>query len=235
MSDGLPGPEKQSLAPTAVEALQPRTTIAKSANVTAHVVVEDPIHVGPRVEFHSGTVGRYGFINADTIIYNDVHIGRFTTFARGCQIGGAEHPIHHLTTSFFGVSKAWFPGDPVAMSARMRSNARPQSRRAGRISIGNGVWIGAGAIVLKGVTIGDGAVVGAGAVVTKDVPPYAIVAGNPARVLRMRFDEATVARLLATRWWDLEPTVIAQLPLDEVDACLDKVEQIRRRKTTSNA
>ena len=79
----------------------------------------------------------------------------------------------------------------------------PAHRRIkGDIHVGNDVWIGYRAMILGAVTIGDGAVVGAGAVVTKDVPPYAVVAGNPARVLRFRFEDAVIAKLLIIRWWD---------------------------------
>lgn len=72
----------------------------------------------------------------------------------------------------------------------------------GPVRIGNDVWICSRAIILSGVTIGDGAVIGAGAVVSRDVPPYAVVAGNPARVVRMRFSPEIVARMLEIRWWD---------------------------------
>ena len=72
-----------------------------------------------------------------------------------------------------------------------------------RTVIGNDVWIGKRAIIKAGVKIGDGAVVGAGAVVTKDVPPYAIVAGVPAKIIKYRFDEDTIAQLLKTKWWNL--------------------------------
>jgi virginiamycin A acetyltransferase len=202
--------------------LSDHSSIAKSANVTARVVVEHPIHVSPRAEFHSGSVGRYTFINIDTVIYENVHVGRFSTFARGCQIAGAEHPIHHASTSFFGISGQWFPNDPIAAAANKRRNMRPESRtRPDRTTIGNDVWVGAAALVLKGVTIGDGAVVAAGSVVTKDVPSYAIVAGNPARLMRFRFDEPTIGALLRTRWWDLDPSTIARLPLDDVGALLE--------------
>ena len=72
----------------------------------------------------------------------------------------------------------------------------------GNVTIGNDVWIGQGATILSGVKIGDGAVVGACSVVTRDVPPYAIVAGNPSRLIRMRFDQETVDSLLKIKWWD---------------------------------
>jgi virginiamycin A acetyltransferase len=72
----------------------------------------------------------------------------------------------------------------------------------GDTRVGNDVWIGYGSTVMPGVTIGDGAIVGSCSVVTKDVPPYAIVGGNPAKVIRYRFDEVTIARLLELRWWD---------------------------------
>ena len=72
----------------------------------------------------------------------------------------------------------------------------------GAVRIGNDVWIGQAAQIMSGVRVGDGAIVGAGAIVTRDVPPYAVVAGNPARLIRYRFDDATIAKLVSTAWWD---------------------------------
>ena len=93
------------------------------------------------------------------------------------------------------------------------------------IHIGHDVWIGYGAIIMDGVTVGTGAIVGAAAVVTKDVPPYAIVAGVPARIIRYRFDENTIKRLLESRWWDFPEDFIAtKLKFDDVEQCLDVLE-----------
>ena len=89
--------------------------------------------------------------------------------------------------------------------------------------IGNDVWIGAKAIIRSGVTIGDGAVIGAGAVVTKDVPPYAIVAGVPAKIIRYRFDEELRKALLAAKWWDRDMTELRTLPFNNVRQCLQKL------------
>ncbi|WP_430819836.1 CatB-related O-acetyltransferase [Brevundimonas diminuta] len=203
------------------------STISKAASIKSSVIYEDPIHVGPRVEIHGGSIGRYAFINADTIIYDNVRIGRFVTFARNCQIGGVEHPIHYLSTSFFRISPNWFPNDPLSQNSIRIRNTRPPNRtRDNSISIGNDVWFGAGAIVLKGVRVGDGAVIGAGAVVTRDIEPYSIVAGNPARPIRKRFDESTIDRLLCAKWWDRDPEFIATLPMNDIEKSLAMLEAL---------
>ena len=120
-----------------------------------------------------------------------LRIGRYCSIAKGVTIAlGGEHRTDWVSTYPFG--ELW----PEAQGVP----GHPASR--GDVVIGNDVWIGLDALILSGVTIGDGAVIGARAVVTQDVPPYAVVAGNPARVVRTRFDEETVARLLAIRWWD---------------------------------
>jgi acetyltransferase-like isoleucine patch superfamily enzyme len=121
-----------------------------------------------------------------------VRIGAF------CSIGpdvvfvtGGIHPVDWVSSFPF---RAKF-GLPGAFKDGM-----PMTR--GPVVVGNDVWIGGEAMVLSGVTIGDGAVVAARAVVTRDVPPYAVVAGTPARLLRFRFDERTVEELLQIRWWE---------------------------------
>ena len=120
-----------------------------------------------------------------------IRVGRFTSLAAETRIlGGGEHALDLPST---------YPLRSLML--------RPQSEAwdsfaKGPTVVGNDVWLGYRALVLSGVTIGDGAVVAAGSVVTHDVPPYTVVAGNPARPLRRRFDAATAARLQATRWWD---------------------------------
>ena len=108
-----------------------------------------------------------------------------------------------------------------------------RDRSKGNVSIGHDVWIGTEALILSGVSIGHGAVIAARSVVTKDVPPYAIVAGVPARVIRSRFDPATVASLLRIAWWDWPrekiETALPLLMSDRLDAFLAQYDAVSDR------
>ena len=92
------------------------------------------------------------------------------------------------------------------------------------VTFGSDVWVGRDVYIKGGVTVGDGAVIAARSVVTRDVPPYAIVGGVPARVIRYRFDESTIERLLKVRWWDLDPVWMQQVDPSDVPAVLDYLE-----------
>jgi acetyltransferase-like isoleucine patch superfamily enzyme len=121
-----------------------------------------------------------------------VRVGRFCSLASGVEFFvGGMHRADWISTYPFRV-RFDLPG--------ALTDGQPHSR--GDIEIGNDVWIAAGATILSGVTIGDGAVVGAGAVVSRDVRPYSVVAGNPAREVRRRFDDEAVDQLLKLAWWD---------------------------------
>lgn len=123
-------------------------------------------------------------------------IGRFTAIGPGVTflMPSGDHPMVGPSTYPFTMF-----GGTWAANTLETYLAIPQP---GDTTVGNDVWIGREATILPGVTVGDGAVIGAHSVVTKDVRPYEIVAGNPARHVRLRFDESDIARLLAVRWWD---------------------------------
>lgn len=147
-----------------------------------------------------------------------VEIGAFCSIADRVQIFvGGEHRVDWTTTYPFSV---FWP------SAR-QIEGPPRSR--GDVRIGNDVWLGADSMIMSGVTIGDGAVVGAGAVVTKDVPPYAVLVGNPGKVHRLRFSESIIERLLVLAWWDWSDSKIERyLPLmlsDDIRGFLDAAER----------
>ena len=143
------------------------------------------------------TVGRhtYGYEKDTFLIYTEgalIQVGAFCSIGPQVKVhGGGEHRTDRAST---------FPLNAMLFDPQKRN--RFDDVDSGPTVIGNDVWIGMGATVLAGVRVGDGAVIGARAVVTKDVPDFAVVAGNPARVLRQRFEADVRERLAAVRWWD---------------------------------
>lgn len=148
-------------------------------------------HVGMRTRFYSSTIDRYSYIGNSGYFFKS-DIGSFTSIADNCWCGMPEHSITHASTS------------PVFQKGnnKLRTNfAKIEQPQYKRTIIGNDVWIGNNVSIKAGVTIGDGAVVGMSSVVTKDVPPYAVVVGNPARIIKYRFSEDVIQRLLDIDWW----------------------------------
>ncbi|MBS0171420.1 MAG: CatB-related O-acetyltransferase [Nitrospira sp.] len=140
-----------------------------------------------------------------------VRIGRYCSIAGGVSILTSQE--HHLT---------WVSTFPFQLIFGYDRGLPSPARSKGSVDIGHDVWIGTEALILSGVSVGHGAVIAARSVVTKNVPPYAIVAGVPARVIRYRFDDATIASLLRIAWWDWPREKIeSALPLlmsDRLDA-----------------
>lgn len=150
-------------------------------------------------------------------------IGRFCSFADQVEIFlGGNHRTDWVTTYPFPSFRARWPKAPPL---------DPVAPARGDVVIGSDVLVGAGAAILAGVTIGPGAVIGARTVVTADVPPYAIVVGNPGRVTRLRFSAMQIAGLLHTAWWDLGEAAIGELlPIlmsDDVDALIEAARALR--------
>ena len=157
-------------------------------------IVHPTSKVEPGSSFVSSTMSRHSFCGYDCeVAYAD--IGAFVSIANGVIIGGGRHPMEWIA-----MSPVFYEGRD-SVKAKYSEHGRSQPKP---VIIGHDVWIGRNAVLLPGVNIGHGAVVGAAAVVTKDVPPYAVVAGNPARVIRNRFSDAEIAALLEYRWWDFE-------------------------------
>jgi acetyltransferase-like isoleucine patch superfamily enzyme len=155
-----------------------------------------------------------------------ITVGAFCSFSPEVRVlGGGEHVTTRAST---------FP--LATRFAKPGGSSSLDSVDKGPTTIGNDVWIGLGAILLSGVTIGDGAVIGAGAVVRASVPPYAIVAGNPAELVRYRFDADVRQRLLALQWWNWDDReIFAALPwfMRGVDAFLEEMERTHRSASPS--
>lgn len=145
-------------------------------------------------------IGDYSYVGPGTrVIYTTV--GKFCSIAGGVCLGMGTHPLQFLSSS------------PIFISPHNGTGHRWVDVPVGfdeyeTTVVGNDVWIGSRAMILGGITIGDGAVVAAGAVVTKDVPPYAIVGGVPARIIRYRFTPEMINKLLAVKWWNLPYSMI---------------------------
>ena len=145
--------------------------------------------------------GTYFDRHVNIITWSDqykVHLGKYNSIGRDCNFFlHANHRADWVTTT----SQLLGPVTPEIADMHMNMG-HPTCK--GDIHVGNDVWIGATSTIMSGITIGDGAIIGAGSTVTKDVPPFAIVAGNPSKIVRYRFTEEQIEKLLQISWWDWE-------------------------------
>jgi len=138
-------------------------------------------------------IERYTYFGTNDVIMHS-EIGQFCSVSWGTTIGAANHDYNKVTTHDFLYNDYY--------GIKPEAEAPSYNRFEKKTLIGNDVWIGTNATIGIGLTIGDGAVIGANAMVTKSVPPYAIVVGNPAKILKFRFDESIIKELLDLKWWD---------------------------------
>ncbi|UWZ99757.1 DapH/DapD/GlmU-related protein [Vibrio splendidus] len=171
--------------------------------------------IADRCVLNNVLVGDYSYIQNDcNLMFTE--IGKFTSIAAAVRLNPSNHPwwrptLHHFT---YRPGKYQLGEDPTSLDDEVFS-----WREEDKVQVGHDVWIGHGVIVLPGITIGNGSIVGAGSVVTKDVPPYSIVVGNPAKVLRSRFDDPSYGeRLESLEWWHWDDEKLAEaLPLFQKD------------------
>jgi len=170
--------------------IEEQVVIAKNAKVSAsHLKYYSRLK--EYTELHSSVLGEYSYISQFSIV-NKSNIGKFCSIANGCYIGLWEHNRQVSTHSFYLYEH----------SGGFVEGYKNYDRDDIETKVGNDVWIGANAIVMKGVVIEDGAIIGASAVVTKDVPAYSIVVGNPAKVIKYRYSKEDIAWLLRLEWWN---------------------------------
>jgi virginiamycin A acetyltransferase len=145
---------------------------------------------GGTILYEPCTIGSYNYFAPYTLAYNAI-IGNYCSIGPGCRLGLADHDIHAIST------RAMINNGAEEME--LFDYEHPTV-------IGSDVWLGANVVVKQGIHIGNGAVIGANAVVTKNIPPYAIAVGIPAKVKSYRFDEEKREKLLKSEWYQLEPT-----------------------------
>lgn len=190
---------------------------------------ETRIFLARQIRRHGFSVGEHSYGHPKIRFADQGHrlvIGRFCSIADKVEIllGGGHHMHWTTTFPFSAFPDAW-----------LASTNLPDYRAGGGdVVIGSDVWIGSGAMIMPGVTIGHGAVIAARAVVTRDVAPYTLVAGAPAKLVRSRFEAGLVADLLETAWWELPDSTIATLlPLLQGDRAPELVAAVRRLRAMS--
>jgi acetyltransferase-like isoleucine patch superfamily enzyme len=202
--------------------------------ISRRIRLEPPCGIKSLHIFHETSMGAFSYGVSGFL--SEVEIGRYVSMGELVQIGRGGHPISWMSTSpFFYASGAqmfnigkdfmgaeeffnYVPGPPGNIKVR---NARTTPDFLQKTCIGNDVWVGHNAFIAQGVTIGTGAVIAGHAVVTKDVPEYAIVAGNPAEIKGFRFGATQIAKLLELSWWDYAPWDLVGVPFAEIDKAIE--------------
>ena len=173
--------------------------IRKAINRVCQYISEDTQFLCELNKYKRWEIGQYTYghpSGSPTIIYFaenvKLKIGKFCSFADNVTIMlGVHHPTNWITT---------YPLNVFLFKNPKRHDGYPTAK--GDVFLGNDIWIATGATILSGVTVGNGAVIATGSIVTKDVPPYCIVAGNPAKVIRKRFSDDVIEKLESIKWWD---------------------------------
>jgi acetyltransferase-like isoleucine patch superfamily enzyme len=153
------------------------------------------VTIGEPAQIGSSVIGDYTYISSNSVI-NLTTIGKFCSIGPNLLCGFGVHPLGGLSTSpiFYSTKKTC--GISLSAENKIKENLP--------INICNDVFIGMNVTILDGISIGDGAIIGAGAIVSKDIPPYAIAVGSPIKIIRYRFDDDTIKKLLEIKWWDFD-------------------------------
>ena len=194
--------------------------------------IEAPVKISGGV-LQCTKVGAFTYFNVNNYIRYVKSIGRFCAFGPDVMVGVANHPIQSLTAHniFPDWDSDWTKDfqsyylDNKSNIDEIRNSQRKEMMKKNDVSIGNDVWIGARAIILRGVRIGDGAVIGAGAVVTKDVEPYAVVGGNPAKIIKYRFSSDVIKKLEEIQWWKYGPDILKGCDVTKISETIDTIKR----------
>lgn len=196
-------------------------------------ICEAPVRICSNVKLDACRIGAFSFINQNNVCRFIESMGRFAMLGSEISIGYGVHPVNSLSSHlvFQCMDPQWHRAfhhlydEPEFLQEIVSYQKEHEFRERTRIRIGNDVWIGSRVTILRGVQIGDGAVIAAGAVVTKDVPPYTIAGGVPARPIRRRFSDAVTEKLEELKWWDYGPDVLLDLDLNHPEEAVKGLEE----------
>lgn len=174
--------------------VSPKPAVHASSHIS-HSFAGEWSSIGPNNHILESRIGDYTY-TMDDVTINYAEVGKFTSIASHVCINPVDHPMDRVTQHHMTYRRAAFG------FAETNDEDIFNWRRGNRVTIGHDVWIGHGAIVMKGVHIGTGAVIGSGAIVTKDVAPYTVVVGVPAKPLKQRFPQEIIDALFKIAWWD---------------------------------
>ncbi len=181
------------------------------------------VRIGKNNHLYHTLLNNHSYTGQNTVIMYS-NIGKFCSISWNVTIGGAQHDYKRITTHAFLYNDF----------NQLNGGQVFYNRFDLPCNFGNDVWVGANSVILRGVNIGDGVVIGAGSIVTKSVPPYAIVVGNPAKIIKFRFSEDIIERLLKLKWWEKDDGFIrkhcdlfAKEPTNEI---LDEIESAIKTK-----
>ena len=224
-------PQDINLSPASLKLLaangMPLGGMAAAGRLADQSVIEGPTSIQCTVAPGAYLdIGAYCNLSGGQI--NNLRAGRYCSISDGVSIGTHEHPTDWLTTSrtaYYPEVNGW---DSLMLGEEARglaSRIKVYSGSCPVTTLGADVWIGQGAFLKSGIRVGTGAIIGARATVLKDVPPYAIMVGTPARVVRLRFADALVERFLASRWWTYSIYDLFAAPMDDAARALDVIEE----------
>lgn len=203
---------------------------AGTSYVSREAILEPPIELANGLNSLNPTmIGAFSY-SWSHIARSVRSIGRYCSIATDVVFAELEHPTNWLSTSSFTYEPGWMWERFAAERGQQHNPADfPDVIKQAPITIGNDVWIGLGAYIRGGVTLGDGCIVGARTVVTKNVPPFAIVVGNPGRVVKYRFPESVIATLLALKWWRYAFTDFSGPHISDVYGSIARLQDLIER------
>jgi acetyltransferase-like isoleucine patch superfamily enzyme len=205
-------------------------SIFENQSLPSNSMLEPPCSLKWMEVHHSISLGAFSY--AVSGFYMACRIGRYTSIGEGVQIGRHGHPLNWASCSpvfYMDVKEVLdldYVGVPkIRTGVDFKFSTPPATVQVTHIH--HDVWIGHEAFILPGVTVGTGAVVAARSVVTKDVEPYSVVAGVPAKIIRKRFDSDTIDKLLDSKWWEFSPWQLKGVAVDDIEEFLAHVKAIR--------